>query len=353
MENTNIFTPPQSTCAISVIIPMYNVEKYIGECLDSILMQTFQDFEVIVINDCSTDNSRQVAESYLEKFGGRLTIYDNEKNSGAPASRNKGLRLSRGEYIYFMDSDDLLLLTGLEKMYTVAKKFNPDFVSLLGYYDMSVDSKEIKTISYKIKRVFKDNEEFFVDEDLIWRLRKPLDYRYYSLPYSKFCHRDFLIENEIFFPENVKRCEDVVWKYCIVLSAKKIVHVPFIVYFYRMSEDSLTRKKRTPAEYINSRMTTIIDGIKWLDSVISRVDFFEQNPQYRYLILEEFIEDLFTRLVGQSRKRKWSAFDVYDAVRQGFSEKLGKYDILVAELCSLIDSQMKDIANLKEKLNAK
>ena len=59
--------------AISVIIPMYNAEKYIVECLDSVLVQTLQDYEVILVNDCSTDNCRQIAESYLEKFGGRLT----------------------------------------------------------------------------------------------------------------------------------------------------------------------------------------------------------------------------------------------------------------------------------------
>ena len=100
-------TPASSSCAVSVIMPMYNTEKYLVESLDSVLMQTFQDFEVILVHDCSTDNSREVAESCLEKFGGRLKIYDNVKNSKAAATRNRDLQISRGEYVFFFDADDL------------------------------------------------------------------------------------------------------------------------------------------------------------------------------------------------------------------------------------------------------
>ena len=345
MESTN-------APAISVIIPMYNVENYIGECLDSLLMQTFTNFEIILVNDCSTDNSLKIAESYVEKFGGRLKIYTNPQNSGASATRNNGLMFSRGEYIYYIDSDDLLLLTGLEKMYEVAKKYDADVVNLSGFYKMNSDSKSIETVSSRIKRVLKNNEEVMIDSDLTWRLQKAIDYIFYSPPYLRFFRRDFFVKNKLFFPENVRRCEDVVWRHGFALLAKEIVHIPLILYFYRISTDSLSRKKRTPAEYINSRMTTIIDGIKWIDDVMNRVDFFKQNPQYRYLVLDKFMNDMFRRLLKQTQKRKWPAADVYDAVKQGFSEKLGKYDALVAELCSLADSQMKEISELEEQLKS-
>ena len=110
--------------AVSVIIPMYNAENYISDCLDSILNQTFKDFEVIVVNDCSLDNSGAIAESYLEKFGGRLKIYDNKKNLGAGSTRNKGLTLSRGDYIFFIDSDDFITPTALEEMILLMKNYN-------------------------------------------------------------------------------------------------------------------------------------------------------------------------------------------------------------------------------------
>ncbi|MCR5833692.1 MAG: glycosyltransferase family 2 protein [Selenomonadaceae bacterium] len=87
---------------VSVIIPLYNVEKYIGEALDSLLAQTFKNFEVIVVDDCSTDSSCAIVENYKEKFNGRLTLFHMEENTGSGAMpRNKGLYLSRGEYVTF------------------------------------------------------------------------------------------------------------------------------------------------------------------------------------------------------------------------------------------------------------
>ena len=133
-----------NTPAISIVIPLYNAEKYLVECLDSILAQTFQDFEVIVVDDCSIDGSRAIVENYFEKFGGRLKLSVMGKNSGSGAlPRNKGLKLSRGEYIFFMDNDDLLTPTALEELYTVAKNFSADVVYLERHFEASVDLNEI------------------------------------------------------------------------------------------------------------------------------------------------------------------------------------------------------------------
>ena len=108
---------------VSVIIPLYNAEKYLGVCLESLLIQTLQDFEVIVVDDCSSDNSCAVAESFLEKFSGRLKIIYLEKNTGSGAvPRNEGLRFSRGEYVFFMDADDLIIDNALEKRFTLPQK---------------------------------------------------------------------------------------------------------------------------------------------------------------------------------------------------------------------------------------
>ena len=109
---------------VSVIIPMYNAEKYLPVCLESILNQTFTDFELLVVDDCSTDSSYAVAESYLEKFGGRLKIISLPQNTGSGAvPRNVGLDLSRGKYVYFMDADDLLLDTAIETLCDYAENY--------------------------------------------------------------------------------------------------------------------------------------------------------------------------------------------------------------------------------------
>ena len=113
--------------AISVIIPLYNAERYIGETLDSLLAQTFQDFELIVVDDCSTDSSCAVVENYAERFGGRLKLTRTIKNTGSGTEpRNLGLTLSRGEYVYFMDNDDAVTPTALDELYALAKKFDAD-----------------------------------------------------------------------------------------------------------------------------------------------------------------------------------------------------------------------------------
>ena len=101
--------------AISVIIPMYNTEKYIAACLDSVLSQTFQNYEVIIVDDCSNDKSCEIVESYKPKFGGKLQLIRSEKNSGSPGvPRNTAMPLAKGKYIYFLDSDDALIDTALE-----------------------------------------------------------------------------------------------------------------------------------------------------------------------------------------------------------------------------------------------
>ncbi|MBR4151501.1 MAG: glycosyltransferase family 2 protein [Selenomonadaceae bacterium] len=108
---------------------MYNAGKYIEECLDSLLAQTFQDFEVIVVDDCSMDNSVQIVESYKEKFYGRLQLVVLEKNSGGGSKpRNLVLKLSRGEYIFFVDSDDFIMLNALETLYTTAEEYDAEVV---------------------------------------------------------------------------------------------------------------------------------------------------------------------------------------------------------------------------------
>ena len=122
--------------AISVIIPMYNAAEFIAECLDSILLQTFQDFEVIIVDDCSDDNCVEIAESYREKFGERLSIARTETNSGGGGyvPRNIGLSMASGEYVYFVDADDFILLTALETLYAAAKEHDADVVYTADYY---------------------------------------------------------------------------------------------------------------------------------------------------------------------------------------------------------------------------
>ena len=132
-------TPPADVLpAVSVVAPMYNVEKYVGECLESVLNQTFQNFEFIIVDDCSTDNSAKVVESYIPKFNGRLKLLHLKKNSGSiPKPLNTAIKFSRGKYIAYLDPDDMFTPDALETFYNVAEKFQADVVQAVNIYEIS------------------------------------------------------------------------------------------------------------------------------------------------------------------------------------------------------------------------
>lgn len=125
---------------VSVIIPVYNVEQYLKECLDSVINQTLKDIEIICINDGSTDGSLKILEKY-ESLDDRIVVFSQE-NSGLSATRNKGMQLSSGEYVYFMDSDDYLELNALEELYNLSDEKNLDLVIFkLINFDDGADKK--------------------------------------------------------------------------------------------------------------------------------------------------------------------------------------------------------------------
>ncbi len=336
--------------AISVIIPMYNVEKYIGECLDSLFLQTFQDFEIILVNDCATDNSLEIAESYVEKFDGRLKIYTNEKNSGVSATRNTGLLKASGEYVFFMDSDDLLLLNGLEDMYTLAKEHDVDFINCPKMYEMTEDGKEVWVQPITQRKNIVANREFIIDEDLEWRVNGLLRDIFYYGPPRRFLRRNFLIENEIFFPESIRHAEDQSWTHGLLLCAKKILHVSQAWYVIRLTANSLSRTSQDIIHRINLRVNSVIEGLGYMDKIMDKVDFFEKSPKYRYALLEHYADRRLIMMLGISFKVLQA--EIYWATKEEFGDKLGKHKVLIAELCSLINDQQKEIRRLNEKLKA-
>ena len=138
---------------ISVIVPIYNVEKYLGRCLDSILASTFEDIEVILVDNCGQDNSRAICDEYAAKDN-RIQIVENPHNMGVSAARNNGMNHAHGKYISFVDSDDYIDRTMFEKLYKAMERENVDMVGcnvwsvetdgnkeIIKYLDVSKDVK--------------------------------------------------------------------------------------------------------------------------------------------------------------------------------------------------------------------
>ena len=133
---------------ISVIIPVYNVEQYLRECLESVINQTLSELEIICINDGSTDSSLDILREYEQKDNRIIVI--NKDNEGQAAARNIGISMAKGEYIGFLDSDDYIDSNFYEKLYNAAKKYKAD-IACTNLYRFS-DSKRYYLIKYFIKR---------------------------------------------------------------------------------------------------------------------------------------------------------------------------------------------------------
>lgn len=272
--------------AISVIIPMYNTEKFIGECLQSLANQTLQDFEIIIVDDCSTDNSMNVAMSFNSKFDARLRIAKLSKNSGYPGvPRNFAIEEARGDYVYFLDSDDFLSATALEDLYVVAEKFNADVVHADWFIScQKINGKfEFEQSSYQMGDfVTEPTLETF---DIGKRVTNFTQKKFIWNACNKLFHRQFLIDNNIRFPE-ARTYEDFVFVFMCLVTAKNYVRVPFANYCYRIRDNSASQK---PRDVVDSSMT-LIEVINTLDKFMNDIKFFSDNPQYRYAVLDFFIQ---------------------------------------------------------------
>lgn len=271
---------------VSVIIPLYNAEKYLSVCLESLLIQTCADFEVIIVDDCSTDNSCAVAESYLEKFGGRLKIVSLPQNTGSGAvPRNEGLKFSRGEYISFVDADDFIIDTALETLYNSAEKYKADFVYMEQGFIFD-EEKTLTGVSWTPPE-FVLNKVTMESGDVSKRLDMLLSKGYGLTPWTKFLRRDFLIANKIVFPR-LKISEDVLWTFKIVCRAENFLRIPNQLYVYRSLENSQSRSKRQSEGEINFWLNPIANGFDYLDELTSSLEFFKKNPAYCFRLFKFF-----------------------------------------------------------------
>ena len=274
--------------AISIIIPLYNAERYIGDCLESIAVQTFKDFEVILVDDCSTDNSTLIIENYRKIFGDKIKFVHTNKNSGSAGTpRNLGVKFSRGEYLFFMDSDDAITKTALEELYTVAKDFDADVVSCEKYYLVETEKNLLGRDDYKITWYNAGNfvsEPTLLSENFADRVRDLQQGKFMWNLWTKLIRRDFFVEN------NIKHLncmgEDAICTICLICSAKKFLRIPNIVNIYRMRNTSISNSKKTPRQILKNSIESFVKGAVYLDSFLSEQKFFQNSPESKFLVID-------------------------------------------------------------------
>lgn len=204
---------------ISIIIPVFNAENFISTCLESILYQDFKDYEIILINDGSTDKSGEICERYKEKDG-RITVI-HKSNEGVSIARNSGIKLAKGEWILFCDSDDQLSSNCLNVFYK-ASKFDFDLISTS--YSI-IKTKEIIE--------FDTHPNIFSSLDYAKLLLTNYKGEYQGYLWCKLFRRNIIINNTLEFDPNISYNEDrlFIFQYLTMLS-NQIIYLNEITYFY-------------------------------------------------------------------------------------------------------------------------
>lgn len=213
--------------SVSVIIPVYNVDAYLSACLESVLAQTFQDFEVICINDGSTDNSLDILNQYAQKDN-RIYVVS-QKNQGVSVARNNGIITAKGDYITFLDSDDIIAPTFLESLVTALKQ-NPKAQFAWCDFNEEIPHSFLKT-----------------DIPTPITINSPLDYfilrkkpRISASSCAKLYQKK-VIEN-IHFPKGFSVGEDLYFLYQVLYNTHTAIYSPQTLYFYRPRATSVMHK---------------------------------------------------------------------------------------------------------------
>lgn len=252
---------------VSVIIPVYNVEAFLPQCLDSVLSQTLEDVEVICVNDGSPDNCQAILDRYAQKDK-RVRVIQQE-NAGQSSARNRGMDVSTGEYIAFVDSDDFIEPEMMEALYSRAKEVDAD-IAIADFYlynDLTGETGDYRDrlLYLRLKnRVVTLNEEPELVQCIgVW---------------DRICKRSLLVDNNIRFPEGLVY-EDHLFTVQALVAAKRVTVMPDKLYYYRkFGGTSITDKEKKNDHY--------------------KEDFLTIHTQIMDLLQKEESEDVFPAYIS-------------------------------------------------------
>lgn len=217
-----------SKIELTVILPVYNVERYLEQCLQSLINQTLKEIEIVIINDGSTDNSGKIISEYSNRYNNIKVI--NQGNSGLSAARNRGIEIASGDYIAFIDSDDYVDKNMLKEMLLEAKKNNLDIV-ICNYERVYDDSDLTEKVSIELEpyKIYTGNE----------LLKKFLINKITPNACDKIFKRDLFTQNKIIFPNGYYH-EDLLTTFKILCSVNKGSYINKEFYKYRCRKNSIT-----------------------------------------------------------------------------------------------------------------
>ena len=245
-------------CKLSIIVPVYGVEKYIDKCLNSLVKQSLKEIEIIVVNDGTKDNSQKIIDKYVKEYPDKIKSYIKE-NGGQGSARNYGLKKATGEYIGYVDSDDFVEKDMYKKLYNKAKKNNYDIV-VCGNYNVSEDYQN-KNIDAFINNYNTDLENIFFGKMAVW---------------NKIYKRDILIKNKLEFKEKVWY-EDLAFTLKAIMNSNTFAFIDEPLYDYLIREGSTMN---------NSNVQRNLEILDAFDDILS---YIKHNKKEEYFDKVEFL----------------------------------------------------------------
>ena len=286
---------------LSVIVPVYNTGKYLPKCLDSILNQTIDDFEIIVVNDGSSDNSVDIIKKYVKKYKDKIVFLDKE-NGGQGSARNLGIKKAKGDYIGFVDSDDFIDKDMYKEMYDVALNNNSDIVicNISDYYEKNGDEKDT---------LLDLKSDVSINDAIIKSIPSVV---------NKIYKKELLQNSNIIFNESIWY-EDLPYSMQILVNAKKInfVNKAFYHYFHRVK-----------STMHNENISKNLDIIKAYDDLINYLKkenlYDKYKEEFDFILLKEVYLSSVNRVIRTNNKSKEKKKIIKELRKYYYSFKVGK-----------------------------
>ena len=308
---------------ISVVVPMYNAEKFLSLCIESILNQTFKNFELILIDDCSTDDTLKIAESFDDP---RIKILRNEKNLGNPGPvRNVGIKNSCGNFIYFMDNDDFILPQALETMFEAIQKNNSDVVystQWLAAVNPNFDNPN--DIKCKLVKEFPASE---VSKNLMDRVWDEFILCHTHVAPWLFMHRkNFLLENNIRFPNEV--AEDVFFTLDVIWATDKIKKIEIPLYIWRERKESASHR----IDRLSANIKSVLALYDYVSEKFSQLGNKEFTNAATLATIRGVIKNYVNSVIEQNGG---FSHEIISEMIKAFEPRFGKDSMFVALMLQL------------------
>jgi glycosyltransferase involved in cell wall biosynthesis len=308
---------------ISIVIPVYNVEKYLRDCIESVINQTEKDIEIICIDDGSTDNSLKILDEIAAEEE-RVKIFCNDKNRGLSYTRNRGLGIAKGKYIYFLDSDDMIVSGAMEELYDFAVTQQADVI--LFETALKFETELLKEKFYNYQHQWNGSYtqinsgrnsfiEFMKNKDWVS-----------SVP-RQFWRREFLIESSLKFHEGILH-EDQVFTFQALLEAERVGVLKKEYFIRRFRENSIMTKKHT------------WDNVRGLFICYYYALFYTNTISNIDKELEEALQQYFLLLLNNIKK-EYRFLEDKITLESGLFENQAQYELFKVIICNFTEEKKK------------